>query len=106
MGPMKPMAPMEPMEPMAPMEAEHAPSPGWWPTELGAPDSSGAQQGWRYAYFPRQRRLAIERAGHVTQYDTADHLITGVSQRAGDDDAGPMFTSQLGSVALDSLRKI
>ena len=106
MKPMPPMEPMEPMKPMEPMEPFHAPSAGWWPAELGAPESSGAQLGWRYAYFPRQRRLAVERDGHVIQYDTADHLISGVSQRGSGDDAGPIFTSQHGSVTLDSLRKV
>lgn len=52
----------------------------WWPGGLGHPNSVGSHHGMRYAYFARARRLAIERAGVVTLYDTQDHEIGGVSQ--------------------------
>ena len=53
----------------------------WWPSDLGSPDSAGAQDGARYAYFAEARRLAIDLRGTVTVYDTLDHLITGFSQQ-------------------------
>ncbi|NNJ09767.1 SHOCT domain-containing protein [Chloroflexales bacterium ZM16-3] len=55
----------------------------WWPTELGSPTASGAQNGVRYAYFAAARRLALEIAGRVTVYDTLDHRIAGVAQQQG-----------------------
>ncbi|MEP7102330.1 MAG: hypothetical protein ABI781_17605 [Burkholderiales bacterium] len=50
----------------------------WWPGGMGHPNSAGSQNGMRYAYFARARRLAIERGGVVTLYDTLDHELTGV----------------------------
>ena len=50
----------------------------WWPTELGSPSSAGAQNDLRYAIFPATRRLAIEKGGRVTVYDTGEHMISGV----------------------------
>jgi hypothetical protein len=46
---MKPMTPRAPMEPMESFKFD----PPWWPEELGAPASSGAQNGMRYAFSPR-----------------------------------------------------
>lgn len=107
MEPMKPMDAMKPMKPMAPMKPIDPPASDWWPEGLSDPGSSGAQNGLRYAFFPRQRRLAIERNGRVTQYDTGDHWISGVSQRqAGADGGTPRFTSQDGPVELGSLKQI
>ena len=94
------MKPMKPMAPMAP------PSSDWWPEGLDSPSASGSQNGWRYAYFSRQRRLALERDGVVTQYDTGDHAISGVSQDSEGGEHAPVFTSQHGPVRLDALRKI
>jgi hypothetical protein len=56
-------------------------SSGWWPRDLGSPDSTGVQDGARYAYFAQARRLAIEVHGHLAVYDTLDHRITGFSQQ-------------------------
>lgn len=67
------MEPMKPMHPMKPMEA----GPAWWPDGLGQPASSGGQNGTRYAFFPDHRRLAVERDGKVTLYDSGDHRIGG-----------------------------
>ncbi len=62
-----------------------APAPGrvadWWGPGLGRPDSAGAQNGVRYAYFGPARRLAIDLNGRVTVYDTLNHRIGGVSQQ-------------------------
>ena len=55
----------------------------WWPGDLGSPSSSGGQNDSRYAYFPQARRLAVQRGGQVTVYDTLDHQIGGVQQQQG-----------------------
>ena len=105
---MEPMKPMKPMEPMAPMKPMEPPASDWWPEGLSEPGSSGAQNDLRYAFFPKQRRLAIERNGKVTQYDTGDHRITGVAQQqaGGAGGGSPRFTSQEGEVELASLKEI
>jgi hypothetical protein len=96
MEPMKPMKPMEPMEPMSRAEK-------WWPDELGEPTSSGSQNGMRYAFFPRARRLLIEQAGKLTTYDSADHQINGVQSSAS---RVPVFTTDNGAVDLAELEKV
>lgn len=74
----------------------------WWGPGLGRPNSSGAQNGVRYAYFAQARRLAIELHGRVTVYDTLDHHIGGVSQQQSC--SGSLsFTSQHGLVNVNSL---
>jgi hypothetical protein len=100
---MKPMKPIEPMKPMAPMEPMRTPAANWWPNGLDHPASSGEQDGLRYAFFPRQRRLAIERTGKVEVYDTGDHAISGVSQQQDGRATSPRFTSQHGEVDLSTL---
>jgi hypothetical protein len=95
------MEPMKPMQPMKPMES----GPAWWPDDLGQPASSGGQNDVRYAFFPDHNRLAIERDGKVTLYDSGDHRIQGVSQEGGGD--RPLaFTSQHGEVTLEQLRRV
>jgi len=74
----------------------------WWPSELGAPNTSGSQNQYRYAYFAGMRRLAISDGQSVTVYDTLDHNIGGVSQQQGGV-AGVGFTSQYGNVDLRTL---
>jgi hypothetical protein len=74
----------------------------WWPADLGAPATSGAQQTMRYAYFPEKRRLAVSMHGQVTVYDTLDHHVSGVSQQQGAA-SSCAFTSQHGVVALHTL---
>lgn len=103
MEPMKPMTPMKPMAPMKPMEP---PASDWWPQGLSNPGSSGAQNGMRYAFFPEQRRLAIEQDGKVTQYDTGEHRISGVSQQQSGAGGMPKFSSQQGDVDLKSLKEV
>ncbi|MCP5197221.1 MAG: SHOCT domain-containing protein [Gammaproteobacteria bacterium] len=77
-------------------------SSSWWPTDLGIPSTTGAQNSVRYAYFPTARRLAVEVNGQITVYDTLDHQISGVSQQQSGD-ASVTFTSQFGLVSLSSL---
>jgi hypothetical protein len=61
------------------------PAPGssgdWWPADLRWPNSTGSQNGVRYAYFAQARRLVIDIAGTVTVYNTLDHQIGGFSQQ-------------------------
>ncbi len=75
----------------------------WWPGEFGRPDASGAQNGSRYAYFAEHRRLAIERQGRLTLYDTGRHRIFGVSQ-VQSHGANLAFTGEDGAVDVGSLR--
>jgi hypothetical protein len=107
MEPMKPMAPMKPMEPLKPMEPMKKLDfgPAWWPSDLGQPNSSGAQNGVRYAFFGATHRLAIERDGKLEIYDSGNHEINGVSQQQSSGQS-LTFSSQNGNVNIQSLRKI
>jgi len=75
----------------------------WWPGDLGSPSSSGGQNDSRYAYFPQTQRLAIDRGGRVTVYNTLDHQIGGVQQQQGGASGSLSFTSQFGTFTVDSL---
>lgn len=76
--------------------------PDWWGPDLRWPNSTGAQNNVRYAYFAQARRLAIEAGGRVTVYDTLDHQIGGFSQQQGG--SGSLgFNSQYGLVDVGSL---
>jgi hypothetical protein len=66
----------------------------WWPGGMGHPNCAGSQNGVRYAYFARARRLAIERDGVITLYDTLDHELGNPS--------APQSLS--GALRFDSLR--
>ncbi len=72
----------------------------WWPSELGTPFSSGAQNNIRYAVFPH--RLAVELNGQVSVYDTLNHNISGVSQQQGNN-TSLTFNSQFGTIAVNNL---
>jgi Short C-terminal domain len=82
------------------------PAPGtsgdWWPADLRWPNSTGAQNNVRYAYFAQAQRLAIEVHGSVTVYDTLDHQIGGFSQQQSG--GGSLsFSSQYGLIDVASL---
>ena len=82
------------------------PAPGtsgdWWPADLRWPNSTGAQNNVRYAYFAQAQRLAIEVHGSVTVYDTLDHQIGGFSQQQSG--GGSLsFSSQYGLMDVASL---
>lgn len=78
------------------------PPPDWWGPELRWPDSTGAQNGVRYACFNQARRLAIEVNGTVTIYDMLDHQISGFSQQQSY--GGTLsFSSQYGLIDVASL---
>ena len=72
----------------------------WWPGELGNPFSSGAQNNTRYAIFPN--RLAVDKNGEVTVYDTLDNNISGISQQQGGNNS-LTFSSQYGTILVSSL---
>ncbi len=74
----------------------------WWPGDFGRPSASGSQDGTRYAYFAESRRLAVDRAGRITLYDTGRHRIFGVSQGRSRG-AHLAFTADDGTVDLDGL---
>jgi hypothetical protein len=82
------------------------PAPGmaanWWGNDLRYPNSTGAQNGVRYAHFAQARRLAIEVQGRVTIYDTLDHQIGSFSQQQSY--GGSLsFSSQYGLIDVASL---
>jgi len=74
----------------------------WWPADLGAPSSVGAQNEIRYAYFPAARRLVVDLNGKVTVYDTQDHEISGFSQQQPGSGSFS-FSSRLGPVDVSRL---
>ena len=74
----------------------------WWPEEFGAASASGEQNDLRYAFFPRARRLVVQRDGTVAIYDTGDHMLSGVSQQQGGSQS-LTFTSQHGPVRVQDL---
>ena len=74
----------------------------WWPGGMGHPNSAGSQSGMRYAYFARAQRLAIERGGVITLYDTLDYELGGVAPSQSL--SGRLrFTSPRGPVEVASL---
>jgi hypothetical protein len=74
----------------------------WWPSDLRFPNSTGSQNGVRYAYFGQARRLVIDVGGTVTVYDTLDHQIGGFSQQQSV--GGTLsFNSQYGLIDVASL---
>lgn len=77
-------------------------SGNWWPSDLGNPAATGAQNNVRYAYFPYPRRLAVNINGKVTVYNTLDHQISGFSQQQSGS-GSVTFTSQYGVVSLIDL---
>ena len=91
----------QPLPPSAP--GTHGFGNNWWPGDLGSPSSSGGQNDSRYAYFPQSQRLAIDRGGRVTVYNTLDHHIGGVQQQQGGASGSLSFSSQFGTFTVDSL---
>jgi hypothetical protein len=78
-------------------------SANWWPSRLGRPSSSGSQNNMRYACFPQIHRLAIERDGKLTVYDTGTHRLSGFSQQQSTT-RSLSFISQNGPLRLNDLR--
>jgi hypothetical protein len=100
-----PTPPQDP-RPTGPVSLFVAPTSGrsshWWPEDLGMPNSTGAQNSVRYAYFASARRLAIEVNGRVTVYNTLDHQISGFSQQQSVG-SSLSFSSQHGLVDVAQL---
>jgi Short C-terminal domain len=89
-----------------PAEAGMFPSNNWWPADLGVPSSAGGQNDVRYAFFPGTRRLAIQIGGVTRVFDTGEHHIGGVQQQQGGGYGSVIFTSQLGTFGVSSLRDL
>lgn len=94
-------------EPAGELRAE---SPGslapdaWWPAALGVPDTAGGQNDVRYAWFAGPRRLAVQRHGRVTLYDTGEHRVAGVSQQQpGAGGPSLAFSTRHGTLDLAAL---
>ena len=85
------------------MAPTRAIAPDWWPEELGSPASSGAQNDMRYACFPDRHRLAIQRQGKVTVYDTGHYRLTGFSQQQSTTQ-DLVFSGPDGTVRTDNFR--
>ncbi|WAC89844.1 SHOCT domain-containing protein [Mycobacterium sp. Aquia_213] len=81
-------------------------SNNWWPADLGVPSSAGGQNDVRYAFFPGSRRLAIQIGGVTRVFDTGEHHIGGVQQQQGGGYGSVIFTSQLGTFGVSSLRDL
>jgi hypothetical protein len=77
-------------------------SRNWWPSELGQPSATGAQNNMRYAYFPQTQRLAVSTGSSVWVYNTLNHQIGGFSQQQGSS-GGITLSSQFGTVNLSTL---
>lgn len=84
----------------------HEPGGAWWPSALGRPGASGTQGGMRYVVFPEACRLAVQRDGTVTLYDTGGHRIGGVAQGRTGTAGSLAFTDRDGEVRLESLRVV
>lgn len=78
----------------------------WYPSELGIPSSSGAQNDFRWAFFPGTRRLAIQLGQDLAVYDTEDHAIHSASQQQDGRGGHIVLTSQRGHVDVGQLRKV
>jgi hypothetical protein len=76
-----------------------------WPADLGEPSSTGSQNDMQYALFPDKQRLAINDGGNIKVYDTGEHRIMGFGQQQGEG-SSLNFTSQLGTVGLDHLKRV
>ncbi len=102
------MAAAKSARPSAAGANDHAPpgkSGSRWPSNLGDPVSQGSQNDMHYAVFPNARRLAVEKDGQVTIYDTADHRLNGISQQQGKDQT-LQFASDTGVIDINTLQVV
>lgn len=77
----------------------------WWPGHFkSAPASTGTQNEYRYAYFPKENALVIQTGGKTTVYDTTGHTITGFGQQQSTV-PGFHFHTRQGNIAVSSLPK-
>jgi hypothetical protein len=57
----------------------------------------------RYAYFPQNRRLAVELRGVITIYDTAEYQFRGMLHEHSAETVGTSILTQRGRVRLTDL---
>jgi hypothetical protein len=74
-----------------------------WPSELGIASTSGTSAEMRYAYFPQNRRLAVESRGILTIYDTAEYQFRGMLEAHSAEAVGVSILTQRGRVRLSDL---
>ena len=60
----------------------------------------------RYAYFPQNRRLAVEWRGVLTIYDTAEYQFRGMLQAHSAETVGISIMTQRGRVRLADLATV
>jgi hypothetical protein len=60
----------------------------------------------RYAYFPQNRRLAVEWLGVLTIYDTAEYQFRGMLQAHSAETVGTSILTQRGRVRLTDLATV
>jgi hypothetical protein len=77
-----------------------------WPKELGIASTSGSSSEMRYAYFPQNRRLAVEWRGVVTIYDTAEYQFRGMLPAHSAETVGMSILTQRGRVRLTDLATV
>jgi hypothetical protein len=65
--------------------------------------TSGSSAEMRYAYFPKNRRLAVEWCGVLTIYDTAEYQFRGMLQGHPAEAVGNSILTQRGRVQLTDL---
>ena len=77
-----------------------------WPAELGLASTSGTSAEMRYAYFPQNRRLAVESQGVMTIYDTAEYQFRSMLQAHSAEAVGVSILTQRGRVRLSELATV
>jgi hypothetical protein len=60
----------------------------------------------RYAYFPKNRRLAVEWQGVLTIYDTAEYQFRGMLHAHSAETVGISILTQRGRVRLTDLATV
>jgi hypothetical protein len=77
-----------------------------WPSELGIASTSGGSAEMRYAYFPQNRRLAVEWRGVLTIYDTAEYQFRGMLEGHSAEAVGISILTQRGRIPLSDLAPV
>jgi hypothetical protein len=77
-----------------------------WPSELGIASTRGTSPEMRYAYFPQNRRLAVEWHGVLTIYDTAEYQFRGMLEAHSAETVGISIWTQHGQVRLADLATV
>jgi hypothetical protein len=93
---MEPIKSMVPIKPITDVDR-------WWPDQFGDPTVVGSQSSTRYAFFPAERRLLIERNGRLETYDSAGRQITKFCLRLTHEESLAFETTD-GPLNLDELK--